>query len=153
MTVKIVPAKLEHIPHIAANVREADRQEIWDYALMKPQEALEKSFHASTVVSTGMVDGVPVCMFGVAPASLLSIVGRPWMIGTSDLNKYARQFRKRDKMVVRAMLTHFSYLENYVEEANVRSVKWLKEIGFQMGEPEPIGPFNRPFIKFWMEAR
>jgi len=80
-------------------------------------------------------------------------VGRPWMIGTSDLNKYARQFRKRDKMVVRAMLTHFSYLENYVEEANVRSVKWLKEIGFQMGEPEPIGPFNRPFIKFWMEAR
>lgn len=153
MNVSIVPAKPEHIPHIAANVRDADVQEIWDFALMKPQEAIEKSLKASPYASTGMVDDVPVCIYGVASGSLLSTTGHPWMIGTHDLNKYARQFLRRDRMVIGAMLTQFNYLENYVSVSNVRAVEWLKRLRFHFDEPQPLGPFKKPFMKFWMRAR
>jgi hypothetical protein len=152
MKISIVPAKPEHIPHIAANVREADKQEIYDFALMQPQEALEKSLRASRVASTGMADGVPVCMFGVAGGSLLSTVGHPWMIGTHDIHKYAKQFLRRDRLIIKHMLMHFSKLENYVEESNVRAVEWLGRLGFQFDEPRPMGPFGKPFMRFYMEA-
>lgn len=127
-------------------------QEIWDFALMLPQEAIERSLKASPFASVGMVNDVPICIYGVASGSLLSTVGHPWMIGTRDIHKYAREFLRWDKTVVEAMLMHFSKLENYVEESNVRAVGWLKRLGFKFDEPRPMGAFGKPFMRFYMEA-
>lgn len=147
MKVQIIPAKTDHIAHIAANIRKEDAQELWDYALLNPEEALRKSLVYSRIACTGMVDGIPVCMFGVG-GSLLSEVGRVWMIGTSDLGKYAHVFLKRCQKHFWNFLIYYTRIENYVEESNTRAILWLKWLGFQFGEPAPMGPFNKPFIHF-----
>ncbi len=151
MKVSVVQAHADHIAHIAANVREADRLELWNYALLKPEEALRKSLDASVCAATGMVDGIPVAMFGIATANPLSDVGLPWLIGTSDIERHQMAFLRRNKDVVKIWLSCYARLENYVSCDNAKAIQWLKWIGFKFDEPQSIGLFGKPFMKFWME--
>jgi len=151
MKVEIVEAKPEHIPYLAENMREADKNEIWDMALLKPYEALEKSLKISVMAKTGLLDGLPVCMFGVADSSMLFDEGRPWLLGTDDIEKCAIAFLRRNKPEIKAMLDCFNLLENYVSVDNKRSIEWLKWLGFNFDDkPLTIGLRGQKFIRFWM---
>lgn len=152
MVPSIVTATHDHIFPIASNVREADRQEIWDSHMIQPMEALDKSLEASTLAWTGLADDQPVCMFGVVPASTLSEKGIVWMIGTELVNIYAFQFLRRNRDMVKVMLSHYPILENYVSAENIRAIQWLKWLKFKIGQIEYIGPFSKPFHKFRMAA-
>ena len=101
MKPEIIPASADHIPAIAAHVREADRAELWAASCSTPEQALARSLGASRLAWTGTIDGVPVCMFGVAPASILGDVGRPWMIGTDHLDRHPFVFLRRCKGCVK----------------------------------------------------
>ena len=153
MDVKISPSTALHVDYIAANIRQADEQEIWDMALLKPREALSKAMEVSDFVSTGFINNQIVGMCGLVRISLLSEAGRPWMISTSALDnkRYALDFHRMGKRVVAAMIGIFPYLENYVEASNTRTVRWLKALGFQFDQPQKMGPLMKPFVRFYME--
>jgi len=151
MIAQVVKAEEWHIDHIAASIREDDRREMYDYALLTPKEALVKSLAISKLCWTGLADDVPACMFGVAPASILSNTGLVWMIGTNLIDRHQMAFLRRNRNMVKIMSNSFDRLENYVAEYNTRAIAWLKWLGFQFGEPEPAGIFGKPFIKFWKE--
>jgi len=150
MKVEIVKAQLSHIQHIADNIRDADRQEIYDYCLLCPLEALEKSLNSSELAWTGMIDDVPICMFGAAEVSLLTGVGRPWMIGTKGIEEHSVIFLRRCRPCVFKMAKRFPRLENYVSASNILAITWLKWLGFTFGPEEEVGLFKKPFKKFWM---
>lgn len=149
---EIVIANAAHIPVIAAHVRLADRDELYASAMVSPQEALEQSFSISKMAWTGLIDGVPVCMFGVAPVSVLSTVGRPWMIGTDHLDRHPFVFLRRCRGCVETMRMCFDRLENHVDARNIRAIQWLTWLGFELDKPEPRGPFGLPFIRFGMRG-
>jgi hypothetical protein len=153
LKVEIVPSRSEHIAHIAANIRETDRRELYDYMMLTPQEALERSFASSKLAWTGLIDGVPVAMFGVVPASFLSETGRPWLISTTEIEKHQLTFLRRCKPVVKTMTLCYSRLENFVAEYNTNAIAWLYWLGFKFGKPEPMGAMRVPFIKFTMETK
>lgn len=150
MIPSIVTAQHEHILPIAFNVRDEDKKELWYSNMMLPMEAIVKSLESSTLAWTGLADNEPVCMFGVVPGGLLSEVGHPWMVGTTALNKYVYQFLRRNRAMVKTMLTHYPILENYVSAENTRAIQWLRWLKFKIGEIEYIGPFSKPFHKFRM---
>lgn len=149
MKPEIIPATEEHISHIAANVREADRVEF--AAIMRTAEQVLKSgLQISTKVWTGTVDSVPICMFGVAPVSMLIPEhGRAWMVGTHDLDKYSILFLRRCRPQVKEMLDLYPVLSNYVAASNVKAIEWLKWLGFKVSD-EPIlcGIGKVPFLYF-----
>ena len=151
MKVEIIPAMQEHIAHIAANVRDADQQEMFDYLLMSPKEALERSYAVSKLSWTGLIDDEPVAMFGVAPASFLSDTGLPWLIGTDKIEKHQITFLRKCKPYVQKMNDVYPKLQNHVAEYNVKAIRWLAWLGFSFDKPEPMGLFKKPFIKFSME--
>jgi len=148
VTPEIVTAEKWHIPHIAAHVRDADRDEFWALSMMTPEEVLNQSFGLSHLAWTGLIDEVPVCMFGVVRASLLGNVGRPWMVGTDLLDKHQVVFLRRCRASLETMKMCFSKLENYIDARNVKAIQWLRWLGFSFNEPEPMGPLNLPFIRF-----
>jgi len=150
MKVEIVKAEYDHIPLIADNIRDADRQEVYDFALLCPMEALERSYATSDDAWTVLIDGVPVCMFGATSLSLMTGTGLPWLITTKGIEEHSVVFLRRCKPVVVQMAKKFSYLENYVSASNILAITWLKWLGFKFGKEEPIGLFKKPFIKFWM---
>lgn len=147
VTPKIVTAEEWHIPLIAARVRAADREELQALSLT-PEKALRQSFRLSHLAWTGLIDGVPVCMYGVVKASLLGRVGRPWMVGTYLLDKHQLVFLRRCRFSLKTMQMCFSKLENHIDARNTRAIQWLKWLGFSFSEPEPLGPLNMPFIRF-----
>lgn len=141
-----------HVPFVAENVRDADRDELWAAACLTPEQALSKSMECSTLAWTGLYDNVPVCMFGVSEGSALAGVGIPWMIGTKLVDKYATQFLRRNKGKVQEMLNVYPLLMNYVDVRNTRAIRWLRWLGFEIGASIPFGPYNMPFRPFTRSA-
>lgn len=148
MNVEILSARVSHIPDIAVRIRPEDKAELWDFACVTPAQAMYFGLNQARFARTGFIDGEAVAMFGVNTVSAVSGIGRPWLIGTTLLDRYAKTFLRRCRPVVEEMLSDYKLLENYIDMRNVRAIAWLKWLKFEMGEPEPMGIYKMPFIKF-----
>lgn len=148
----VIPARLEHVEPMLPIIRQADIDELWAANRVSPAYALRRGIACSTLSWTGTVDGRPVCIFGVAPASLLGSVGVPWMIGTQEIDSHAKAFLRRNKAYVEHMAELYNYLVNFVDARNTRAIGWLKWLGFTILEAKPHGPDGLPFHRFEMRA-
>jgi hypothetical protein len=148
MKVEIVQARVSHIPHIAARIRPADEVELWDFACVTPAQAMYHGLNQARIAKTGFINGEAVAMFGCNTVSAVSGVGRPWLIGTDLLDKYPKTFLRRCRPGIEKMFADYKRLENYIDVRNVKAIAWLTWLGFEMGEPEPMGLYKKPFIKF-----
>lgn len=149
-----MPAQPEHVAQIAANVREADKQE-FAANYRTATQVMEAGLRLSTKAYTGLVNDIPVCMFGVAPVSaFMPDHGRPWMVGTTLLDEYAVLFLRRCKPQVKEMKSLYPVLSNYVAQANVKAIEWLKWLGFTVSEiPVLSGLRGIPFLHFELRGK
>lgn len=149
---EIVPAAPEHIEVIAANMREADRREVWASHRHTPGQALERSLGRSELAWTCFVHSQPAFMWGVSrQGSLISRTGAPWLLGTSAIFEVRREFLKQSRAYVDLMQERFPRLENFVHAENRLSIRWLKWCGFVLDDiPELIN--YEDFFLFWREA-
>lgn len=149
--VRLVAPTEEHIDAIAARARPADVDEIWATGHHTVAQAMLAGMRYSTMAYTALFYDKPVCMFGVAPASLLGSKGIPWMIGTVDLEQYQFMFLRRSKAQLRKALLQYAELENYVDARNALAQRWLRWMGFALDtDAVPYGPDKMPFIRFRM---
>lgn len=148
----MVPVELGHIAHVAAWMRACDVAEIWASHHYTAQAALLEGVAVSTLAYTAMVDGEPVCIFGVAPRSLLTGEGLPWMLATDGLQQIERVLARMSKPVVEAMLDAYPMLGNWVDARNTRTIRWLKWLGFTVEPAAPFGAEQLPFHRFWRTA-
>lgn len=151
-TYAIVPARTEHVAPLVCALRDADRREIWASGRHTPYEALTDGLRRSSLCWSGLVDGAPVCLFGVAPLTLLSGTGVPWMLGTDAIETHARAFLRRNRAMVAMMKAPYRRLENAVDARNTLSIRWLGWLGFTIDEPRPLGVDGEMFRRFWMEG-
>ena len=151
--IAVVAATAEHIAPVAARMRQADRDEVWASSLSRPEAALRMSLAASPLAWTGLVDGVPVCMFGAAASTMLASQGCPWLLGTDEVERHAIAFLRRNRAQVGLMLKVFGTLANRVDSRNTQSVRWLEWLGFTIHPAEPFGPLGLPFHRFSLDSR
>jgi hypothetical protein len=114
--------------------------------------AMTETFAHATLRKTVEVDGVPIAMFGVSATSLLSDTGHPWMFGTPTLDRQSRALITVSRHYIAHMLTLFPRLENIVDARNVKSIRWLRRLGFEVTPAEPRGAQGLPFHRFVMEV-
>ncbi len=155
ITAELVPAEAGHIEAIAANARPADVAELWACARTIPAEALERGLAGSAEAWTAMVHGVPVCMFGATPYSILGGIGTPWMVGSTGLNPLAVQkelLRLSRPALARMQQAFPSMLFNVADQRNDAALRWLSWLGFRFLAPVPVGPDSTPFIPFYWSA-
>ena len=144
-----MPASPEHIPPIAADMREADRREVWASHRHSPAQALECSLSHSELAWTCLVDGSPAFMWGVGRyGGLISTTGRPWLLGTPAVARVSREFLRQCPDYVARMHELFPDLENYIHAENRLSLRWLKWLGFRIDE-EPVFLNGEAFLRFW----
>lgn len=148
VVVEIAPVEAEHIVAVAAAMRPADRDEVWASSRSEPVDALLRSVLASTDACVGLMDGEPACLFGVAPLSLLSGRGSPWMLGTDLVDRNPVPFLRRCRPVVARWLSVYPTLENHVDARNVVAQRWLRWLGFTLEEARPHGPDGMLFHPF-----
>lgn len=150
--VQIVPAEMFHVELLAPHTRQADREELWAAAMVTPETAMRVGIATSPMSWTGSVNGEILCMFGVAPVSLLGGLGAPWLIGADAIERYQMAFLRHSRPMVQQMRDRFPVMTNHVDDRNKVAIRWLRWLGFVMGEAEPHGPFGLPFRKFEMRA-
>lgn len=116
---------------ILADLRPADAAEMRALG-HEPEAALRESLRVATWSVTGLCDGVPVCLFGVAPTVALAGVGAPWMFATNGLARVRRPFVEACRPVVDVMLQDYPRLQNLVHAENRGVLRWLRWLGFEI---------------------
>lgn len=151
MAVEIVKATPALLCEVAALARRADREELWAAAHLTPFQVVMRAgvFGDAWV---GILDGSPICAFGVVPISASTGWGAPWMVGTVRLDRHARGFLSASREVVAELLAHWPRLTNYVDARNTRAIRWLKWLGFAFQPAEPWGADGLPFHRFEMRG-
>ena len=115
---------------------------------MTSLECLTASYNDSIYKYTCKVKGVPVCMFGLNPDSLLGDKAKIWMLATDELKTIQRRFARHSKEVVREYLEDYPLLYNYIDVRNTESIKWLKWLGAKMLHAVPYGINGESFFYF-----
>lgn len=144
----IVPAEWWHVDTIAASARPADALELWAIARATPRDCMENGIAAAPAF-TGLLDGVPVCMFGVVPDE--PGAGVPWMVGSTRLCRLAAQkaLLHRSREWIAQVRGQFAVLFNVVDDRNVAAKRWLRWLGFTVSRPAPMGQDGEAFCTFY----
>lgn len=131
----VVPARPIHIRHIARHMRRADVEEVKAARGLSPAKALALSLRKSARAWTIIADGRPIAMFGVGDVNILAGVGSPWMLGTPEIERHVMIFLRNCPYWVGQLLEGYTVLRNCVDDRNRLSIRWLKWLGFKVGEP------------------
>lgn len=145
---EIVPALPEHIEYVAEHMRQADQDELWASSHSLPLESLVNAKSRSVECWTGLINGEPICVFGVTPISLVTGLAAPWMLGTDKLEDHAMTFLRRSRRVVASWKEEYRLLFNYVDARNTVAIQWLDWLGFDIQEAAVLGAESLPFHRF-----
>ena len=148
---RYVPTIVEHLRHVADNMRFEDVEELRVSSGETPLRALMNSFDVSDQTITGLTpSGEAVGIFGIGPICRVTGKGAPWMLGTDKLLKYRRELLLDPPAALEGMLDLYPRLENYIHVKNKKSVRWLKRLGFKMDKPITLPTSGEDFMRFYM---
>lgn len=150
--IAIVPATDMHVAELAPRMRAADVREIEAALGVAPLAALAMSLRRSTEAWAGTVDGAVACVFGVGPLSLLGGEGCPWLLGSELVERSAFAFARRNRAMVARWLATYPVLRNHVDARNIKAIRWLGWLGFEVKPPVPYGVSRLPFHPFERSA-
>lgn len=151
VSLEIVPLTTSHVEWLAPRIREADRAELWAASHRTDMhKALRDGLDLSVEAFAGLAGGEPFCAFGVSCLSLLDRHGSPWMLGTRKVEEHALGFLRASRSVISVWSEEWTLLENHVDARNLRSVTWLKWLGFRVEDARPFGAEGLPFHRFSM---
>ena len=147
--IKIIPTTACHCRELGKTMREADKREAERLGGV-PHRLLWKTWRGSLISKTVTIDGKVAAIFGVGGVAM-GVNGSPWLITSPACElvsplRFARIYQEE----VMEMLKLFPVLANYVDNSYDSAVKLLSNIGFDLGEPEPLGKTGAMFRKFEM---
>lgn len=147
----ILPSTTTHVRELVDKLRPADRHEVERYGF-PPNKAIWRSFKGSFMRRTAFIDGEIAAMWGVG-GTLMGEIGQPWLLTGGAVEKISSlRFARIYQQEVLRMLKVFPVLVNYVDTDYTKAIRLLDIVGFEIGEPEPIGPNKAIYRKFEMRA-
>lgn len=153
MKVAVREFEAEDTDKLLPHIRQADRDEC-DALFGEGQieDGLRKSIASSFLLWTYTVDENVAAIFGVCPATtLMGDMGVPWLVGTPLIDRSRGAFVKLSPRYISAMNMAFPRLLNVVDARNVKSIAWLKRMGFTLLDPVPVGVGQMPFHPFFLD--
>ena len=134
--------------YIAANMCEADKEEIWASHHSTPAMAMSYSIEKTIFCLTVKIDEHPVVVFGVNGETVLGDKGIVWMLSTDEISKLKFRFVRHSRMFIDVMLGFYPLIYNHVDVRNKRSIAWLKFLGARIDTAKPFGIEQKMFHYF-----
>jgi len=119
---------------------------------VQDMEEVPKGVSAYEALDAGRRDGIsftifyndlPIALFGSVESHGFSNI---WMVGTNCVSKIRRELLTHGKKFAMKLIGNFPYGANYVWTGNHQSMRWLKFIGAEFGEPVIID--SKEFLPF-----
>lgn len=147
------PATSEDAIYLSTRLRSGDLDEL--AAQYGPATDVAAVLARALLVSSSCwagcaADDEPVALLGVAPVSLLSGIGSPWMLGSARAEEFPKAMIREGRRKVKEMRVLYPSLVNYVHARNEVSVRWLQRLGFLVHDPQPVGFEGELFRQFTM---
>lgn len=144
--IKIRPATIEDAEALAQYMRVADIVEL-SATGASPLDALVDSVKFSSQAWTAECDEGIICMWGVAPMSIVGGIGIVWLLGSDLVTKVKKRFLIETLSYVTEMRKAYPVLFNYVMVGNEVSQRWLRWAGAVFHPPIKInGVWFQPFV-------
>lgn len=159
--IAILPATIHHASPLAANLRPADRAEaegVYDDIVGGFAWAIADSAEAWVAVSQNAASDDAakwdiIAAWGVVDeGSLLAPVGRVWCMTTPLVERHRRHFARESRRITDHWRQRYWRLHNCVDARYAVSVRWLKWLGFHVGEPWPDADRGLLWQHFWWQA-
>jgi hypothetical protein len=144
---EIVETEEKHIVEFAHSMQEEDIRSAWALAHLSPEEAIRHSVKASRENNTWLTDGEVMAIYGVSEGTILSPYANAWMLGGKGPQLYPKHFLRGSKVWVEGVLDKHQWLVSYVDARNLRSIRWLEWLGYEIFLATPIGIEQMPFHK------
>lgn len=110
-----------------------------------PLRSLQQAIYAGDTVTLELNN--EVCgLAGIVPCGSVST---PWAVFTDAIEKAPLSFMRDCK---RWINRYDAPMVNVVDERNKQVQKWLKALGFKLGEPFEFGVNKEPFLPYWKGA-
>ena len=147
--ITVAESKIEDVYRLCRTIRPRDRDEAIAAGL-EPRRAMRSQFRDAILRRSYFADGKLVAMSGLC-GPLLASVGQPYLVTAIGVEQYPVAFIKHARAAVAQMLRLRQRLEGHVLADYTGAVRLLETLGFQMDEPQPIGPSGAMFRRFWKE--
>ena len=134
--------------HVARFLRSCDRAELWAAYNIMPSPAIKFSLASSSLAWTIRLGEEAIGLFGVGGNHTNPEWGSPWLLATPKIEDIAHTFLRQSRECVQRMLEKHSFLENWVDQRNLTSIKWLEWCGFTVFDAGPWGVENKMFCRF-----
>lgn len=148
----VLPTTPPHLSLLAQNMRDNDKAEVVGVG-STIKRALWRGYRNSILCRTALIDGKVAAVWGLCVGmknnvSLLSDIGVPWMLTTDAVEQLPISFCRQGRREIAAMRAIKPKLESYVAADYVQAVRFLKLLGFDVDEPQPVGVDGALFRRF-----
>lgn len=129
----------EHVEELAHTMQEDDKLSILNLVGLTPKQGLQLSIENSLQSDSWVLDGQVVAISGISVPSLLGDTACPWLLCSDVIRKIPRIFMEATREQTYEWLDQYPILHNVVWAGHIRSIRWLKWLGFKLTGPYPIG--------------
>lgn len=135
---------------LATYMRQADKDEVAAASGFTSSQTMLLGMYNSPFMKTGLVDGVPVIIFGAAPHADDDRIGVPWMLATDMLTapKCKRIMLRHSRKWIEEVQKLYPVLANITDKRNKAHHRWIQWCGFTFINEVYRGPCNAPFLQF-----
>lgn len=144
-------SRLSDVLYLKTRLKRSDADEVWASHHYTPFQALYEGWQKSLFCLTIVADGKPMAMFGINPESFFSKNAVFWFLSDDLSDRIKIRFLKNSRRFVDMFLEHYSYLHNYVDSRNEKTIKWLKFMGAVVEPSQPYGADNLLFHHFYFK--
>lgn len=128
-------------------MRQRDIEEIRAGWGLDPILAMRNCLSASSYARTAFVGLAPLCMYGIAPMSMMGQSARLWMFGTDLIDRHPMAFARASRREIPKLMRFASLLTNLVDVHDTAAMRWLEWLGATyVLKPNELG--GKLFVQF-----
>lgn len=126
---KLVPAEVRHARLIAGSMRPRDVEEVRAGWGREPFEAMREALSVSFYSRTLFCGFQPLCIYGLAPLTVLGGAARVWMFAAAAIDRHPIAFARASRRALPELLGRCTLATNLVDSSDERALRWLRWLG------------------------
>lgn len=125
----LVDAEIRHARLIASSMRERDVAEVRSGWGREPFEAMREAMSASYYARTLFLKFEPLCMFGLAPLTVLGGAARAWMFASAAIDRHPVSFARASKQHLPELFQQCTLATNLIDISDAPAMEWMRWLG------------------------
>lgn len=131
---EIVDTTPELIRRLAETLRDDDVKEVSCFGI-SPMKALWRSYRASVYCRTGLVDGEPAAIWGLA-GTVLGNESSVWLLTSPKIEQVPFSFIRETRKEIVKFLDFYPCLRGAVSRDYIRAIRFVELLGFSIEESD-----------------